>query len=151
MRILTPLLDEYRFSACEHFVAPTASACCRSWMFFSMKSFFQQILSRSKSHRTCPACCLQCRCPSCSHRCRSVSLLKRLLCFECCLELLRLGLRLDLPAGTAGVGPAAMRNCRIDLCGESCNDDVHVLCVDFSCWTSASNLGYCGTGCSFPL
>ena len=29
---------------CEHFVAPTASAGCRSWMFFSMKFFFQQIL-----------------------------------------------------------------------------------------------------------
>ena len=29
---------------CEHFVAPTASAGCRSWMFFTMECFVQQIL-----------------------------------------------------------------------------------------------------------
>ena len=34
-------------------------------------------------------------------------------------------------AGTAGVAPAAPRSCRINPCGESCYDDVHVLCVDF--------------------
>ena len=54
----------------------------------------------------------------------SVSLLKRLLCFACCLELgLRLGLLLRRLL--------RLRNCRIDSCGESCYDDVHVLCVDF--------------------
>ena len=29
---------------CEHFVAPTSSAGCKSWMFFSLQTFFQQIL-----------------------------------------------------------------------------------------------------------
>ena len=36
MSILTPLLDEVALF-CEHFVAPTSSAGCGAWMFFSMK------------------------------------------------------------------------------------------------------------------
>ena len=52
--------------------------------------------------------------------------LKRLLIIECCLELLRLGLRLELLLRRL----LRLRNCRIDPC-ESCHDDVHVLCVDF--------------------
>ena len=53
--------------------------------------------------------------------------LKRLLIIECCLELLRLGLRLELLLRRL----LRLRNYRIDPCGESCYDDVNVLCVNF--------------------
>ena len=96
--------------------------CCVSCMFFSMKSFVRQILINMiftsfeiSSHFSCllPAVPLSilftpmliCFTP------------KRLLCFECCLELLRCLLH--------------MRNCRVDPCGEIRFDAVHVPCVDF--------------------
>ena len=84
---------------CEHFVAPTAPAGCRSWMFLSMKSFVQQILINMlfisfeiSSHLSCllpavPLSILFTPMQICFT-------LKRLLCFESCPELLRLGLRL---------------------------------------------------------
>ena len=53
--------------------------------------------------------------------------LKRLLCFECCLKLLRVELWLELFV----LDLLRLRHCRIDTCGESCCDAVHVLCVDF--------------------
>ena len=118
-----PALDPF----CEHFVAPTVSAGC---VFFSMKSFVQQILINVlfisfeiSSHFSCllPAVSL------------SILFTPMLICFtvkrfliiERCLELLRLGLRLLLHR------LLRLRNCRVDPCGESCYDTVHVLCVDF--------------------
>ena len=104
---------------CEHFVAPTALA---GRVFFSTKSFVQQILTKLfmsfeiSSHFSCllPAVSLSILCTP-MLICFTP---KRLLIIECCVELLlRRLLRL--------------RNCRIDPCGETCHDDVHVLCVIF--------------------
>ena len=103
----TPARREALFSV--HFVAPTSSAGCESWMFFSKRTFFQQTLIDMlfiSFESTFPAWCLQCRCPSCSRRCRSVSLSR------------------DCSASNV-----VWNCCGIDPCGESCYDAVHVPCV----------------------
>ena len=119
---------------CQHFVAPTASAGCVSWMFFSMKSFVQQILInmlfilfKISSHLSCLLLAVS----------LSILLTPMLICFIS-QEIALLGMLY----GTTAAGPAAgtgaaprrllrLRNCRIDPCGANCYDDVHVLCVDF--------------------
>ena len=96
---------------CERFVAPTASAGC---VFFSMRSFFYQILIgvllisfeiSSNLALLQPAVPLSILFTPMQIR----FTLKRLLIIECCLELLRLELLvLDL---------LILRNCLIDPCG----------------------------------
>ena len=99
-----------------------------------MKSLFQTNLDQHALHlvRNLIAPFLLAACKVAAHlvhspRCRSVSLLKRLLCIESCLELLRLGLRLELLLCRL----LRLSICRIDPRGESCYDDLHVLGVDF--------------------
>ena len=116
---------------CEHFVAPTASAGRKSWMFISMRSFFQQILINmlfisfeSSSNFSCllPAMPLSILFTPSADLVRSqeIALLGT-------LELLRRRLLLELLLR----GLLCLRNCRIDPCGENCYDAVRVLCVDF--------------------
>ena len=74
---LTTTLDSLALF-CEHFVAPTASTGCWSWMFLSKNIFIPTNPVQHALHLVrnliAPACCLLCRCSSCSPRCRSVSL-----------------------------------------------------------------------------
>ena len=85
---------------CEHFVAPTASAGC---VFFSMESFVQQILINMIFTSFEISSHFSCLLPTVPLSILSTPMLicftlKRLLCFECCLELLRCLLHLrNLP------------------------------------------------------
>ena len=105
---------------CEHFVARTFSAGCRSWMFFSMKTFIQQILTDILFISFEISLHLSCLLPAVSLSILFTPMqirftLKRLLSLECCLELLLLSLLLVRRL-------LHLRNCRIDPCGGSCYD-----------------------------
>ena len=101
-------------------------------MFSSRNSFFHQILINMLFISFEISSHFSCLLPALSLSILFTSMLiffifKRLLIIECCLELLRLDLRLELLLRRL----LRLRNCRIDPCGESCCDAVHVLCADF--------------------
>ena len=107
---------------CEYFVTPTASAGCGFWVFFSMKSFFQQILIdmlfisvEITSHYACllPAMPLSILFTPDADPLHSQEMAPH-----------------RMLSGTAAPS-AALEKLPHRSCGESCYDVVHVPCVDF--------------------
>ena len=97
-------------------------------MFFSTKSFFQQILIDMLCITFELSLHLSCLLPAVPLSILFTPMqirftLKRLLSLECCLELLLLSLLVRRLLH--------LRNCRIDPCGECCYDADHVPSVDF--------------------